>query len=130
MVTGRPIEYTAEFIENEARELKKWMEHPNHIFYGEFAALRGYSEKRLSEWEKQNAEFSEAIDICRSIQKHKLLNKGLYGEIKEGLTKFCLINNHGYKNDKSEESDKPSSNVIVIDLNEINGKTKDLVQDR
>lgn len=93
---GRPKEYTPEFIEAEAEALEEWMQDPSNIYFKKFAFERGYSYKRLSEFAAVNRRFKDTLERAREWQEIKLVEGGLLDEFNANLTKFVLINNHGW----------------------------------
>lgn len=124
---GAKQKYTDEFIEAEAEAFLEWIKHPENIYHKKFALERGYSAQRFNEWEKVNNKFSEAMQIIREWQETKLFENGLLSKFNSGITKFGLINNHGW-------SDRTESKVIHqgFDLSGLQAalnKSKDLVSD-
>ena len=94
--SGAPTIYTYEWITEEAKLFRKWMEKPDSMYFTSFATERGYCIQRLTEFADVNIEFSEALTYARSWQLNRLVNLGLRNEINSGLTKFVLQNNHGW----------------------------------
>ena len=109
---GRPLEYTDEFIRNEADELLKWIKQDGNIFMIKFAALRDYSPQRHNEWCKSNSYFSEIYSRAKRIQEYKLLEGGILGHHKEQMSKFVLVNHHDYK-EKSEQHVKSEGTLTI-----------------
>lgn len=91
---GNITVHTDEFIENEARELLKWIEDENNIYLTNFCVKRKIREVVLSEWAKKNAVFSEALAFAKDVQRARLVNGGLFEHTNPGFTKFVLVNNH------------------------------------
>lgn len=52
---------------------------------------------RIGSYDTDTSKYSEAIEYVRTIIESKKLNKALRKEYDSGITKFDLINNHGYK---------------------------------
>ena len=112
-IMGRPKEYTAEFIQNEADEMINWFnKSESNVFLIKFATLRGYSKQRFSEWAKSNPYFSEQFTRAKEIQEARLLEFGLNGRHKEQMSKFVLVNHHDYK-ERSEQSVKTEGTLTI-----------------
>ena len=124
---GRPREYTDEFITNEAKAFYEWMEKPENIYFKSFAIERGYSPKYLIEFAKVNKEFSVCLAYAHDWQEQKLANYGLFNKTNSSITKFVLQNCHSWA-EKSQISGD-ASNPLGFRLQNIDGKTKDLIDE-
>lgn len=62
-----------------------------------FAAEQGVSVQTLHNWTKKHPEFLEAFTRARQLQVDMLVQNGLLGHTKEGLTKFLLTNVSDYQ---------------------------------
>ena len=75
--SGQPEKYTAEFIENEAHALRRFIKSDHGIYIGSFARERGFSRQRLMEFCQKSVIFSDAMEEARQWQEEKFLRMGL-----------------------------------------------------
>lgn len=99
--SGQPQIYTDEWIQNEAKLFREWLQKPDSLYFSSFAIERGYCLQRLTEFADRSIEFSETLRFAKDWQQCRLINCGLKNETNPGITKFVLINNHGWA-DKSQ----------------------------
>ena len=124
---GRPLKYTAEFIEVEAEALEKWMQRPESIYFKRFAFDRGYSYKRLGEFAEVNEKFSDTLARAREWQEIRLAEGGLTNEFNGNFCKFVMVNACGFV-EKTEQKITGDAEFSFV-LNAIDGTTKQLVND-
>lgn len=110
---GRPRKYTDEFIENEMKEFYKWMDLEDSIWFENFAIKRKYNPNRLNEMAKEHEGFSVAYKIAKKWQQGRLIQYGLFGKTKEGLTKFILSAVHNMKEAPPEQ---PAQHRVILDI--------------
>jgi len=110
---GVPKTYTKEWLEKEAQAFLDWMELPDSIFFKSFAIERGYSPQRLTEFADQSNVFAEVLKRAKGWQESKLVKGGLRKEYDSSITKFVLVNHHGYK-EKSEISGDQTNPLAVV----------------
>lgn len=103
--SGSPKIYTDEWISNEAKLFMEWMTRPDSLYFTTFAVERGYTHQRLTEFAEVNIEFSDALKYAKHWQLSRLVNCGLKNETNSSITKFVLINNHNWVNDKTDSND-------------------------
>jgi len=58
--------------------------------------------------------FRELLEIARTIQEAKLIKYGVADRLNASMTKFCLINHHGYKD--SQHIDHTTQGQSVNDI--------------
>lgn len=124
---GRPKVYTDEFLESEAEALLEWMTHPDNLYFKSFAIERGYHPQRLGEFAAQNQKFSEVYSIAQAWQEQRLVNGALKNQLNGGFTKFVLGNTAGWTDRTQVSGD--GSNPLAFVLNQVDGSTKDLVDE-
>jgi hypothetical protein len=122
---GRPLKYTDAFIEQEAHYFLEWMQHPESIWYKDFALERGYSPELLSLWAKSNEKFSQVYEQAQHWQQSKLIKGGLLSRYNPTITKLVLANTCGWTDRQQVAGD--SSNPLGFVLNHVDGCTKSLV---
>lgn len=103
---GRPVKWTPEAIQAEADELLEWFgddEFGAQIWYGDFAAIRGYNRCQFPEWEKTHEGFSNAIKRVRELQEARTYRGALRGQLNPTMAIFGLKNNHGWRDQQTLE---------------------------
>ena len=75
-----------------------------------FATKIDVCTKTLDNW-KDRGEFLQAYLKCKNIQKHILIQKGLYGDFNPGFAKLVAINTTDMK-DKTEV-EQTTTNIVV-----------------
>lgn len=126
---GRPLKYTAEFIEAEADALEKWMQQPGSIYFKRFAFDRGYSQQRLSEFAEVNQRFSATLAKAREWQEIRLAEGGLTNEFNSGFTKFVMGNVCGWSDRTETKLSGDAANPLAFLMQQVDGGSKDLVKD-
>jgi DNA-packaging protein gp3 len=123
---GKPKVHTDAFIEKEADALCEWFRDPNNLYFKSFALERGYCAQRLSEFAEKNEKFAEAYRRAKDWQECRLVQGGLCNIYNPTITKFILINCHGWK-ERQEVSGSNVDPFIAQILLQCDSKTKDLV---
>ena len=126
---GRPKTYTQEFIDAEADALEKWMQQPDSIYFKRFAFSRGYSQQRLSEFAEISIKFAETWDRVREWQEIRLAEGGLTSEFNASFCKFVMGNACGWADRTETKLSGDAVNPLAFVLKEIDGTTKELVND-
>lgn len=124
---GRPKKYTDAFITQEADAFLEWMQKPDSIWYKDFALERGYSPECLSIWAKTHEKFSQVYEISQHWQQSKLIKGGLFSQYNPTITKLVLANTCGWTDRTQVAGD--GSNPLAFVLNQVDGSTKDLVDE-
>ena len=125
---GRPPKYTPEFIEAEAEAFLEWMQHPESIWYKDFALERGYDPDQLTIWAEQNERFSGVYKRSQSWQQSKLIKGGLLNQYNSTITKLVLANTCGWTDKQQLAGDVV--NPLQFLLTQADGNSKELVQQR
>jgi hypothetical protein len=109
-----PQKYTKEWMINEAQELLAWAKKRDEdgkvIFINRFALEHGYHPQRLAEFADKSIEFAAALKLVKEYTHMDLYENGLRAEYNPGFAKFCLVNNHGYK-EHLEEKDESAKEI-------------------
>ena len=124
---GKPSLHTESFIAKEAEALIEWVKSPLNLYYKKFALERGYHPQRLSEFAKKSEKFAEALERAKGWQEIRLIEGGLSNVYNASITKFVLTNCHGWAERQQSTISGDSSNPLSFVLNNIDGATKELV---
>ena len=122
---GAPEIYSTEWISNEAKLFREWLQKPDSLFFTKFATDRGYCIQRLTEFADKSIEFSEVLKYAKDTQHNRLVTCGLKNETNAGLTKFVLANHHGYTERQQISGD--AANPIGFLLTKADGESQELV---
>jgi hypothetical protein len=125
---GRPLKFTQEFIEKEADALEEWSKVPSNMFLSDFCHPRGYLAKKISEFEKDNERFREALIKFKEKQRDSLFKGGLSKKFNYNMCQLILGHAHGVYA-KTEQSVNMTANVTTNSILELDGATKDIVND-
>lgn len=128
---ARPKKYTQEFLAKEAKALLAWMKaHEEHLWLGSFAAERGYSRQRLSEFAGKSEEFADAYSLAKTIQEAGIVQGGLGNRLNAKVVVFTLKNVAGWR-DTKDLAARGGSVTIILEKEEAtdNGNEAD-TQDR
>jgi hypothetical protein len=124
---GRKMKWTEEACNEEAKLLWEWMQEGKNYFFHQFATERGYPVQNLYVFCERSEEFAYIYKLAKDWQANKLAMCGLRKIFDPGFTKFMLINHHDYK-DKTETVTESAHSLKFL-LTEVDGETKDLVDD-
>jgi len=122
---GAPEIYSSEWIANEAKVFREWLQRPDALFFTTFATDRGYCIQRLTEFADKSIEFSEVLKYAKDTQHNRLVNCGLKNETNSQITKFVLANHHGYSDRQQVSGD--AKNPIGFLLTKADGESQELV---
>jgi hypothetical protein len=68
--------------------------------------------------------------IVKGLQERRIVAGGLKRQYDSGMSKFSLVNHHGWISDKSETKvSGDAQNPLAFLLQSTDGKSKDLVKD-
>lgn len=121
-VNGRPQTYDKEFCDKEADLLLEWIKKDGNIFFNQFALTRGYPRENYVEFCERSERFRHSYALAKQWQEAKIFEGGIKGTLKEGFSKFCLLNLHGYQ-EKSTVIVNQFPDWLKVD------SSKDLVSD-
>jgi hypothetical protein len=93
---GVPKIYTDDWITEEAKLFREWMQKPDSLYFMSFAVERGYDRQRFNEFAECNKDFADAYSYAKIWQEQKLVKCGLMNQTNSSLTKFVLQNCHGW----------------------------------
>lgn len=136
MITGRPTEYKAEYVEkvdeylNESQDEEKQVVKQSSDKYEMydnklkvnlptiegFALFIGVSKRSLYDWEKQHPDFLHALDKIRTEQQKRLIDNGLSGDYNSTIAKLILSSNHGMRERADVTSDDKEINQVLVKI--------------
>ncbi len=126
---GRPKKYTPEFIESEADALIEWLKKGDFIWFERFALQRGYDANLLSLWASENKKFSGAYELAKTHQKILLIEKGLKKQYCYNMVQLLLGHHYQIFSKQETKLSGDAQNPLQFILSNIDGSTKDLVND-
>jgi DNA-packaging protein gp3 len=126
---GRPRKYTTEYIENLADVLIEWLQDENNYWFKDFCIERKIDPDFMTIWAKENEKFAGAYKLAKSIQESRIFKGAMIDSFNASLSKFALMNCHGWTDKQETKVSGDSSNPLSFVLSQIDGKTKDLVSD-
>ncbi len=118
------------YIDELAEKLLEWMDIEENVFFKDFCVFHHLDVNRLADFARSSEKFKEAMNIARDIQESKFAMGGLKRKYDSGMSKFMLMNHHGYTNKAETKVSGDSKDPIAIFLSEIDGKSKDLVEEK
>lgn len=98
-----PEKWTEEVALKLGRELLDWLKEKDeedkdkgNIFIIDFLAGKEKSRDLPTYLANKFSSFSELLEKAKTIQEAKLVKYGVADRLNASMTKFCLINHHGY----------------------------------
>ena len=123
---GAPRKFTHEFIEKEADAFEEWMARKDTIWYEDFAFERGYDSDYLREWAQINEKFRGTYKRSQARQKSLLIRGGLVKKFQYNMCALLLGHSYGIV---AKQETKHTGDSVHSMLDEINGKTRDIIDD-
>ncbi len=109
--TGRPKKWTPVAIKQMARLIVDFFSaDDSRLFTEEFCIDQNISRQRLSEWEKQSPEFSDALEHVRQLQTVRLAKNGLMGLYNPKICSLVMANVIGW----SEKQEVKQSGTLTL----------------
>lgn len=82
-----------------------------------FAMFIGVHKDTLTEWAKENDDFSVSLDKIRTVQHNRLVDEALAGNYNPVIAKLMLSSNHGYKEKSDMTTNGKELPTPIIPLN-------------
>lgn len=76
-----------------------------------FALFIGVHKDTIYKWEKENLEFSDALEKIRGKQHEILVDGSLSGRLNPNISKMMLSSNHGYREKSDVTTDGKAINI-------------------
>lgn len=118
---GRPRKYSTEDIERFADELLVWIKCESHFWIKDFCLERMIDPKYMSEWANENEKFREAWSLAKSFQESRIFKGSMIDNYNAGMSKFALINNHGWIEKSESKISGDAVNPLAFILKNVDG---------
>ena len=126
---GRPKRYTESYVNELADDLEKWLEDKANIFIERFCLKHDIPEDTIAKDLIKHERFSRAYNKLRSKQKVSLFENGLTGKFKHNMCALVLSHNHGVHQKTEQKISGDAANPLSFIIQNIDGATKELVND-
>lgn len=124
---GRPRRYSTKDIEKFADDLVVWMKNESHFWLKDFCLERDIDPDYMAEWAKENERFNGAYRLAKGLQESRIFQGSMQDTFNSSMSKFALMNCHGWADKSESKVSGDAANPLAFILNNIDGKTKDLV---
>ena len=94
--------WTEEALLKVGQDLLEWMKKSSNIFFEEFLLEYDLYDTFLANYREKYPSFSKLVHRADKIQEIKLKKLALMKETDSSMTKFCLINHHGFVSEKTQ----------------------------
>lgn len=116
---GRPRKWTKKTVAAEAAALHEWIQRRlgegKPIFLGRFAAERGYSRQRFTEWvESFPREFADTYTVAKAWQETDLVEGGLDGRYSQTFAFRALKNLAGWRDQQDLTHANPDGSPVTF----------------
>lgn len=125
---GRPRKYSTKDVERFADELLSWIKLEGNFWMKDFCLERDIDPDYMSIWAKENEKFGEVYKLAKAFQESKIFKGAIHETFNSGMSKFALINCHGWVDKTESKMTGDAANPLAFLLQQADGKSKDLVQ--
>jgi len=115
---ARPKKYTDDVIKKHGEGILKFMSVEDNYWLKDYCIINDFPSENLSVWAKEHEEFSKSLKKAKDIQESKLVKMGLTNKSNPTFIIFTLKNVAKWRNEDSDDSDKPLPEKIVVKLPE------------
>lgn len=122
---GRPRKYTEEFLCELAEKLDVWIENENNLWIKYFFLDNKLDPEMADEFCSYNEKFRLSYKKSMKYQEGRMFNGALINKFNANITKFGLMNNHGW----SEKSEQKISGDANNPLNVLFNHSKELIDE-
>ena len=123
---GRPIEWTAELIEEERLALDAWIADKKNYFFTSFLNERRLGMEQVERFARTSQSFCESLALARRTQEQRLVELAVTRKGDPNFIKFVLQNKAGWKERNEVSGDQ--SNPLAVLLDRIGTKAKDPIE--
>ena len=107
--------WTEEEVLKIGNELVEWMKINSNILFKRFLLTKKINKSFLSRYKKLYPSFAELLKEAKGWQEVKFLEGGLKKEFDASITKFCLINHHGYVSEVTQTEQTGTQKIEFVD---------------
>lgn len=107
--------WTEQALLEIGNKLLKWMESKNNIFFEEFLLEHDLYGTFLATYRDKYPSFSKLVYRADKIQEIKLKKLALMKETDSSMTKFCLINHHGFVSEKTQNEQTGKQTIEIVE---------------
>lgn len=127
---GRPGRYSSQDIERFADELLLWLNNPLNVWFKDFCLEKDINPDLMAEWANDSEKFGGAYKLAKHRQESRLINGGLMNTYNGSIVKFVLGNAHGWVDKQETKISGDAVNPLAFILKNVDGTTKELVNDK
>jgi hypothetical protein len=107
--------WTEDALLKVGKDLLEWMKVKSNMFYEEFLLDYDLYDTFLSNYREKYPSFSKLVSKADKIQEMKLKKLGLDKTHDSSMTKFCLINHHGFVSEKTQTEQTGTQKIEFVD---------------
>ncbi len=126
---GRPKKYSPEEIEAFANEFATWLKTPTHVWFKDFCLDKDINPDYMAEWAEENETFRGVYKQAKHRQESRLINGGLLSTYNSNIVKLVLSNAHAWTDKQETKMSGDAANPLAFLLQQVDGKSKDLVDE-
>jgi len=87
---GRPAKYTEDWLAEEAKSLREWIDDDTHFHLNGFAFEHGYDPSRYQEFQERSVDFAQAFKYAKYKQQERFMLKSLSKEWDGGFARYAM----------------------------------------
>jgi len=126
---GRKRKYSAEDIERFADDLLIWIKQEGNYWVKDFCLENDIDPDYMSIWARENEKFEEVYKLAKGLQESKIFKGAMCESFNSGMSKFALINCHGWADKTESKISGDQSSPLAFILKNVSNTSKDLVND-
>jgi len=128
---ARPdTKYPPGTIDEIADEMIEWIKKKENLWLKNFFNEKKIVYSVVDRFKVKSSYFAEQYELAMQIQEGKIVIGSLNKKLSEGMSRFTLMNNHGWVNKNENKISGDSENPLACIISEIDGTTAELVNDR
>lgn len=127
---GPTEKYPPGIIDEIADEMLEWMQKKENLWLKNFFSEKKIVHSMVDKFKIKSPYFQEKYELAMQVQEGKIVVGSLHRKFDQGMSKFALMNNHGWVNKNENKISGDSQNPLACIIGEIDGTTSELVNDR
>ncbi len=124
---GRPKEWTLQEIDQLRVALDKWAKNPKNYYLSNFHIENDLHPEQMERFSNYSPAFAATLRKAKDAMTAHLVKMAVDETGNPGFIKFILQNKAGWK--EKQELSGDAQNPIALLMQEVDGKTKDLLED-